>query len=283
MDLYKLHQDSKLDYKIISSELFFKNKEENKVDISVIIPVRGRVQFQKPVLDHLFKSIQKPKGIGYTISVTYVEHSTLPTYLWKTPSGYIWIPCEENDRFNKCLCFNIGVLSGPKADYYLFHDSDLVCPENFFDEILNNISQAMQVFKGKRVLYANENLTQKFLSGSIYDNTLNDKNPDITIGVPGAPGGSIFVERDLFFKVGGYDAEYFTGYSIEDQFFFNKLSFFTEVKSLNTVDVIHLNHGTSHAKTENAQMEILKTFNSFSHKDKEDFFRFRSGLFKELL
>lgn len=277
MDLYKLYQDNKINMEALSKELYFKNKVEDKMDISVIIPVRGRLEFQKPVVDHLLLASDNS---AVKISITYVEHSRVSEYLQHTPVSYIWVPCNEDSKFNKCLCFNIGVLYGPKADYYLFYDADLICRYDFFDQIIANLSDAIQTFKGRRVLYANEALTGKIKQGAMFDEFLNDKHPDVTIGVPGAPGGSIFVSRDLFFKIGGYDAEFFHGYSIEDQFFFNKLLCFSNVESLHEVDLIHLNHGSEHAKTPDFHMDILKYWSTISDTEKMDFIKFKSNELK---
>jgi predicted glycosyltransferase involved in capsule biosynthesis len=276
-DLINLHEKNKIDYLSLSKELYFKNRITEKQDISVIIPVRGRTEFLKPVSYHLNQAIKKS---GLKISLTYIEHSVLSEYLHPVQDSFIWVPCNKDSKFNKCLCFNMGFMYGPPADYYLFYDSDLICREDFFEQVVLNISDVVQTFKGKRVLYANEALTNKLVKHDVYyDQFLNDKHSDITIGQPGAPGGSILVSRDLFLKVGGYDDAFFHGYSIEDQFFYNKLLLFTEVKSIQSVDLVHLFHGNSHAKTENFHMEILNSFNAFNQVDKVEFVSFLSKRF----
>lgn len=253
MDLYKILEDNKTDYKALSANLHFKNKYDTapeKVDISIIVPVRGRLEFMDSVSNHLQEAIDDLRMNGIFVSLTYVEHSFISEYLGPIKTNFIWIPCAQESEFNKCLCFNMGFLHGPKADYYLFYDSDLVCKVDFLEHLILNLDEAVQTFKGRRVLYADSELTKKIThQGVMYDEFLNDKHPQISIGVPGAPGGSIMVSRDLFLKVGGYDSEMFYGYSIEDQFFFNKLMCFHTVKSLESVDLVHLYHGESHART----------------------------------
>lgn len=278
MDLYKLYQDNKIDTQSLSKELYFKNKVEDKMDISVIIPVRGRLEFQEAVYSHLKKASEVS---GINISITYIEHSHISEYLQPTRGSYIWVPCNKDSAFNKCLCFNIGALYGPMADYYLFYDADLICREDFFEQIISDLSDAIQTFKSRRVLYANESLTGKIKQGAMFDQYLNDKHPDISIGIPGAPGGSIFVSRDLFFKVGGYDAEFFYGYSIEDQFFYNKLECFQKVKSLDKVDLIHLNHPVIQVNTPDFQMDILRKWITMTEQERLDFVKFKSNTLNE--
>ncbi len=43
--------------------------------------------------------------------------------------------------------------------------------------------------------------------------------------------------------MGGYDPELFEGHNVEDQFFFDKLSLFEQVRTLENVELLHLHHG----------------------------------------
>ncbi len=280
IDLLDIFEKNKINYKQIQSELYYKNVErEIKADLSVIIPVRDRLEFVEPVYRHLVRAM---KASDLSVSITYVEHSILSQHLRNSPEGYIWIPCNTDSKFNKCLCFNIGVLNGPDADNYLFLDSDLLVPEDFFTQIKNNLKPAMQTFQGRRVLYASEKLTIKFRAGAFSDPTTLGTHPDILIGQPGAPGGAILTSKELFFKVGGYDAEFFHGYSIEDQFFFDKLSLYNRVESLIGVELVHLFHGIHHAKTEDYHMKCLKSFQEMSEGDKKAFVEIKAEYFNSL-
>lgn len=279
IDLLDIFSTNKLNYEEIFKELYFKKPSKDKFDISVIIPVRGRLEFVEPVYRHLIRAI---KASPLKISVTYVEHSIIAEHLRNSPESYIWVPCNTDSKFNKCLCFNIGVLKGNEADNYLFFDSDLLVPEDFFLQLQENISPAIQTFAGRRVLYANDKLTVKFLAGSFSDAGTNMNHPDITVGQAGAPGGAIFISKSLFYRVGGYDAEFFHGYSIEDQFFYNKVLIYEAFKSLPEVELIHLNHGNTHARTEDFHMNILHTFDGMSFGDRKAFVEVKAEYFRQL-
>lgn len=284
IDLLDIFEKNKINYSEIKKELYFKNPTDKKFDISIIVPVRDRLQFTEPLMRHFNRAIE---NTVFSISITYVEHSVLPAHLRSCPVSYIWIPCNPDSRFNKCLCFNIGFISGPRADYYIFHDSDLLPQENFFGliekQLLSN-TPSFQTFQGRRVLYADTTLTQKVLQGkAMLDATITGVHPNITIGQPGAPGGSILTTREMFLKVGGYDPEYFTGYSVEDQFFYDKLSVFSKVQSLEHSELLHLNHGDSHARTEDFCMRVLHAFQGMSFNEKKAFIDLKSEYFKTLL
>ncbi len=278
-DLLDIFSSNKINYEDLFKELYFKNASKEHFDISVIIPVRGRIEFIEPVYRHLVRAI---KASPLKICVTYVEHSVLSEYLRPVPESYIWVPCNTDSKFNKCLCFNIGVLKGNDADNYLFFDSDLLVPEDFFLKIEENLCPAMQPFNGRRVLYANEKLSTKFLAGSFTDSSTLMNHPDITIGQAGAPGGAILVSKKVFYQVGGYDAEFFHGYSVEDQFFYNKVMLYDSFKSLSQVELIHLNHGGAHCKTEDFHMSLLHTFDGLGFEDRKAFVEVKSDYFKSI-
>lgn len=292
MNLFSLFDQHKINYEAHKRDLYYKNispqlfVSDSSIpafyDISVIIPVRGRLDFQAPVYNHLKEAASKS---NLNIAITFVEHAHLPEHLRSCQAGYIWVPCEKDSRFNKCLAFNIGFLYGPKAAYYLFFDGDLLCDNNFFKDLWNIAwNNPIQTFKGRRVVYADETLTKSFVSGGNIFNSIHVVSClNITTGVPGAPGGSLFVSRDQFLQVGGYDAEFFTEYSIEDQFFFDKLSLFNSVKSLDTVELLHLYHGNSHAKTKDFDMNIFKTWRALSGEEKKRLVEMKSVHFKSFV
>lgn len=272
MNLFDIFEQRKVDYSIYEKELYFKNKaDELTYDISVIIPVRGRIHFMTPVFHHLWNSYMQSNG--KLINITYVEYSILPEYLRKCPTSYIWIPCNPGDKFNKCICFNVGFLYGPKAKKYLFYDSDLLCYHDFFEKLPMD-NESYQTFKGRRVIYANSNLTTKFLQGVNLDESVTETHPDITIGKPGAPGGSILTTRENFILAGGYDAEFFSEYSVEDQVFFDKLSILGEVKSLD-FNLVHLFHGDDHAKTKKEDMDLFEIWKKMPQNEREQLMELR--------
>jgi hypothetical protein len=279
MDLIELFNSRKIDYSKFN--LFTKNVYlSESYDLTVIIPVRGRVHFQDSVLLHFHKAAAKA---GKRVAVTFVEYSKVPEFDKRDDCSYIHIPCEETDEFNKCLCMNIGFLYGPKSSYYLFHDSDLICGENFFVSIFADLYPAMQCFKEKRVIYASEYLTEKIIKREEPVGILDENHPNVQVGDKGAPGGSILLSTDFFEFVGGYDPEYFSGYSVEDQFFYDKVSLLCRIKSLERENLIHLNHGTDHAVTKDSDFEIYHTWRDLSEDNKINLIRLKRNYLRQFL
>ena len=61
-------------------------------------------------------------------------------------------------------------------------------------------------------------------------------------------GGSIFVEWELFYDIGGYDSSLFFGYAPEDKMFWSKLEVFSKIEScINpSIEMFHMNHKPTH-------------------------------------
>jgi len=223
-----------------------KNKKPyKKFDISVIIPVRGRIDFVDISLSHLKSAIEKT---NLKINITIVEHSTNREYYEICKSygiGYYWINSLEN-KFNKCLSHNIGALLNKNSKYFLFHDLDCLVYDNFFLNLMENKeskkSECLQTFFNRRVLYLNEQQTRNILNKEININDINLE--EVKEGDYGAPGGSIFVNKELFFNVGGYDPELFYGWSPEDIFFWNKVETLEKIHSVDNPknELLHLHH-----------------------------------------
>jgi hypothetical protein len=224
LEEYRKHQ---VNYEALKSKCYLKSVDNfENVNLSVIIPVRSRTYFN-PVLTRSLQAAAAELQ-DFKISITFVEHSdNMEHEPFCETTNYIHIPAQ-GQTFNKCLAFNAGFLFGNKANFYMFHDLDIVVDNNFFVDLLFNLqrvkNKALQTFRQRRVLYCNEDLTQRILDGQVSVNQLHLKYPGIhEPDARRAPGGSILVSRDQFIRAGGYDPELFYGYSIEDQFFYDKL------------------------------------------------------------
>lgn len=219
-----------------------------QTDVAIIVAVRDRLDFHLPLVKH-FKDANKE---GLTVSITFVEHSMQPDHKdLAQMSGVNYIHIKTDDVFNKCLAFNTGFLYSNKAKNYLFHDIDCMPKSNFWHAIFlnrqNNTARALQAFTKKRVLYCNEYLSNNIVSGAIKVDHLTNHSPDV-LELPrhqwAAPGGSIYCTREHFIDVGGYDTEYFTGYSPEDGFFYDKLLITGGIVSCDNppIELFHLHH-----------------------------------------
>lgn len=240
---------------------------KRKYDISFIIPVRGRKEFLPTMFDAFIKARDNSK---LDVCITIVEHSHERVhfdYCVDNEINYIFIPCEDGELFNKCLAMNCGALWSHDSEFLLFHDLDCIMQSDFFDNIMLNLEEketdALQTFADRRVLYCNKILTQKIINGGYDYDSLRLNN--ITVTLPqflGAPGGSILIKRDAFYKVGGYDHTLFQANSPEDSFFWRK------VATLSSIDVcdnprnelFHLNHPiTYHSNPRIGEMKDYDT------------------------
>ena len=245
----KLYSQRRIDYNRLKDTCFFKLNKTEAVDVSVIIPVRSRSNFNEPLVKHLKQAMAFFPGKTY--SITFVEYSVNMEHEQYCTGDVNYINVPFGGYFNKCLAFNVGALFSNKAKYFLFHDLDIIMKKDFFKNIFANLEKnptALQPFRLRRVLYCSEALSKNVISGGISIDALHTKYHGITEpNLPEqmrAPGGSIFVSKEQFVEAGGYDPELFFGYSIEDQFFYDKLNLTGGIRSCNDpgIEVFHLWH-----------------------------------------
>ena len=238
------------DFKKIKDEnIFIKYDNEDFFDICVIIPVRGRSNFLNPLI-YYFKKAERKTNLK--VSYFVVEHSEFPEHskvCKKNKINYFWIKSDKSEMFNKCLAMNVGAVYSNKSNYLIFHDLDCLVQSDFFINLYKNLEnkkcKSIQNFFGRRVLYLNDVLTSKSISLDLDLDVLDEKTNGVSLpAFFGAPGGSITVDRNLFFEVGGYDEEFFLGNSPEDAFFWEKICVFTnfEISDEPKINIFHMNH-----------------------------------------
>lgn len=260
----------------------------SEADVSVVVPVRGRVEFHQPLADHVRRAFE---GSGKTYCLTFVEHSNEQAHRAAAESsGSNYVHIHTDGPFNKCLAFNLGFIWS-NASHYLFHDLDCMMQSNFVHSLFENLklsgNSALQSFSNRRVLYCNEQLTADVISGRVLVDSLH-------VGRPGvheparhqwrAPGGSIFCSREQFISVGGFDPEYFFGYSIEDGFFYNKLEVTCGIASCQNpqIELFHLHHPPLHSSNPHLAEHhgIYELWMSLSEQEKLHLMRIKSNHLK---
>lgn len=287
IDIIDKTSSNKFNYKLIRSiSLFFIKDNNKKYDINFIVPVRGRKEFLKPLIECFNEA---KDSINKNIAFTIVEQDTKANCLKfcnDNKINYIYIHSKENEVFNKCLCYNIGVLYSVDSEYLILHDLDILFNKKFFVDIYKTLMKTkckvLQTYTKKRVLFCNKKITEKIVKKEVDINKLSEKNEDITPAKPGSTGGSILVEKDLFFEVGGYDPEYFYGYSYEDMFFWEKLSALTEIKFADKpkIEVFHLHHERQKfcEKKFAEDSLIVKNFRNLKEEEKKQFLIFKNDI-----
>ena len=279
-NIKEIYENRKINYSSIKSLCDFNIINSNDVDVSVIIPVKGRENFNLPLINHLLAAMDEFKEKTY--SITFVEHSDVSTHkeICKGKTNHIWIKKTPNEFFNKCLAMNVGALFSNKAKYYLFHDIDLLVKKNFFYDLFANLNKfseetALQTFGGRKVVVMNNNLTNRILSGSTHIDSVIPGSSESPYSNPGAPGGSIFIKSNSFYKIGGFDAEFFHSYSHEDAFFYHKAEVIIGIRGCNDplIDSFHMDHPRTNGADNpdiGIQKKIYMTFINMNHREKED-------------
>lgn len=295
-DLIKYIKAKKIDYnKVKEDSVIIIQNPKSSYDINFLITARGRTDFAQPMYDSFKAAAEKsPLNITYTV----VEHSENPEhskFCKKNKLNYIWIKSVPGELFNKCLSYNMGVFFGHKSKYCLFHDIDCLVQSHFFINLFDNIShkqcRVIQCFTGRRVLYINEQFTPKVISGEFPVDKLSLDMPEVDFPrmggqvMIGAPGGSIMVERDLFFEVGGYDAELFLANSPEDAFFWVKIDTIDKmhVSDDPNIELYHMYHPPTWMNNPHvSEMQIINnTFKELSVEDKKEIINLKAEIIKE--
>lgn len=295
-DIIKHIKAKEIDYKKIKEDniVIIQNPEEI-YDINFLITARGRREFSEPMYKSFLAAAEKSL---LNITYTVVEHSEIPEhskFCKKNKLNYIWVKSEPGELFNKCLSYNMGVFFGPKSKYCLFHDIDCLVRTDFFLNLFDNIShkrcRAIQCFTGRRVLYINQQFTSKVISGEFPIDDLSIDMPEVDYPrmggkiMIGAPGGSILVERDLFFEVGGYDAELFLANSPEDAFFWEKVDTIDKMHTSDEPDIelYHMFHPPTWMNNPfvNEMQAINNIFKNLSVDDKKEVINLKAGMIKK--
>lgn len=289
--LKELIVNNKIDYQEVfenSISITYNNKEF--FDVSVIIPVRNRENFLEPLYKSFIDAVDKS---GLKVDFTVVEHSENPQhskFCKKNKINYFWIKSNPDELFNKCLAHNIGAIYSSKSKHLLFHDIDCLVQSDFFVRLLENIenkkARAIQNFTERRVLYLNQELTNRVIAGEFNVDDLSLKLDEVNLPVFfGAPGGSITIERDLFFEIGGYDPELFLANSPEDAFFWEKVDSVDKmhISDEPNIELYHMHHTPTWMNNPRIkEMEdINNKFKSLHIDEKKEVINFKSNLISD--
>lgn len=283
--------DNKIDYQFIKSNAIVNLLNEEDFDVNIIIGCRGRKNFSIPLIESFENAIKNVPN--KKITITFVDHNTFPEHmkLVKGRANYIWTEGNVSDQYSRSFAYNFGVKFGNKAKFYLLHDLDILVKDNFFVELFENLGEqkCIQPYGGRRVLYMSENLTKKVIEKEVDFNLLNQESSDVSLpmfnGQPalGSKGGSIFIEKELFEEVGGFDPELFWGYAAEDQFFWGKVNNVSQVGFADNplIDMFHMWHSPSY--TTNPLLHSMEgdwiIFKNLSTEEKREIVKLKKELY----
>lgn len=265
--IIEIYDRNKINYDSIKEKCEFNFIDSDSVDISIIIPVKGRENFNIPLVKHLKNAMRFFNDKTY--SITFVEHSEESTHkdLCRNEANHIWIKKNNNEFFNKCLAMNVGAIFSNKAKYYLFHDIDILVSNSFFSDLFDNLLKAkensvLQSFAGRKVVMMNNEVTSMLLNDIIKIDDVNPGDISSPYSTPGAPGGSIFINRDTFIRLGGFDPEFFHSYSCEDAFFYHKAEIISGIQGCDNpvIEAYHMDHPRTNGR-DNPDMHFQSTIN----------------------
>jgi hypothetical protein len=237
----------------------------------IIIPCFRRRENLIAVLKR-FQMIAPPRE-GYRPQILLVEHSHLQEIEYIANDfncEYVWFDQKEgpNDdsplgQFNKALCYDKAFLFSSPAEWYLFHDNDVLVPNDFWSRLDANIQRTGTKFLQPYTHRSLLNLYPHFADVIREDPALVDQGVHPGMYAPinaGAPGGSLYIHRDRYIDVGGHDPNLCWGYGPEDRLFYNKLQLFEPISFADdpAIEMIHLWH--PNAAVNNHFLDVMNWF-----------------------
>lgn len=260
----------------------------------IVIPTYGRGYNLECVIRR-FKMIELPEE-GYYPPIMIVEHSPsaeFEDYCQKENIEYLWFfldprePTTPIGQFNKALCYDKAYLFGEKAEWYLFHDNDVLVPHKFWSLLDSNCKRAntkfIQPYTHRCLLGLKEDIAPSFRADlTLVDKPIDPK--DYNEIMEGAPGGSLYIHRDRYYEAGGHDPNYCWGWGPEDALFFYKVKLFEPIAYADEppIEMVHLYHPSAASNSIfHSSMELLVR-GYFMRQSKEDlrpYFESKQALF----
>lgn len=272
--------------------------EKTLPDRKIIIPCFQRKENLQTVLKR-FAMIQMPKE-GYRPPILIVEHSPFPelqSIAEAHECEYLWIfldpriPFTPLGQFNKALCYDKAFLYGTPAQWYLFHDNDVIVPKDFWDKLDGNVRRANTQFIQPYTHRSLLNLKPSVAEILREDIRIADGPLDPAMYydiVPGAPGGSLYLSRERYLEAGGHDPQICWGYGPEDALFYHKLELLEPIAFADDppIEMLHLWHPP--AAIHNPLRREMDFFVKVVFKEKRDeekraYMKYKQEVLKNLL
>ena len=299
--LYTLYEEYK-DTACVKTEHSMKRYifEKKLPQRKIVIPCFKRQENLLPVLQR-FQMIDLPKE-GYRPQVLLVEHSPFPELqriAEQFQCEYIWffldprIPELPVGQFNKALCYDKAFLYGTPAEWYLFHDNDILVPKQFWSMLDANIERAktqfLQPYTHRCLLNLKQVVADMFRQNlALADEPLDDSMYAPIKGIQGAPGGSLYLSRQRYLEAGGHDPQFCWGYGPEDALFYQKVELLEPIAFADDppIEMIHLWHPPAQSTNIfRVEMDVFvkHIFFSKSQEEKRTYMKHKEELLKNLL
>ena len=150
------------------------------------------------------------------------------------------IKINTNNLYNRGLGFNIGVNNTSKP-YTLLIDNDCILDPKYLSVVIKNIYELKSLIPYNICVDLTQSESEYLIRTGIQTGgkSRGQKNSCV--------GGALFVSRDSFLKVGGYEEMY--GWGCEDQIMFHKLKTLVDIaRPVGNVPMFHLYHPSASTK-----------------------------------
>jgi len=203
--------------------------------VSFIIGQRGINRL--PHLLITLKSIAGQRNISQECIV--VEQTASPEIKEFLPSWvrYVHTQLPHPDMpYNRSWAFNVGARMA-KGKLLVLHDNDMFVPQDYASQLIERYNEGYEVINLKRfIFYLNESHSKSIFSSGIIK---TDAPPQFVVQNLEA-GGSLAVNRDAYFSIGGFDEE-FIGWGGEDNEFWERAQTLS-VWPYGYLPIVHLWH-----------------------------------------
>jgi hypothetical protein len=188
---------------------------QGNVEVSYIIGHRGIARL--PQLLATLRSLFAQRDVSCEYIV--VEQDHLPNIRDSLPAGvtHIWIKPPALDMpYSRAWSFNVGARAA-KGKILVLHDSDICAPTRYAAELVKLHRLGYRAMRLHRfIFFLNEGSSSAFMA-----NLYGQRRFVIEAIMQNSQGGTIALERDAYFEIGGYD-ESFVGWGGEDNEFFQR-------------------------------------------------------------
>jgi hypothetical protein len=255
-DIFNISKNNKINWDKLYNESINNLISNENVDVNVIIGFRNRNEFIEPLIksfEDAFNFYNENSENKKKFILTFVEHDLESYNMKNIPNtcNYLWSKGNVINQYSRSFSYNYGFKYSNNSKYYLFHDLDILIKKDFFIRIFKNLgdNKCLQSYGNRHIWYMSKKITDEFLNKKLNLDLIDKNNPEITApDIKGSMGGSIFIEKNLYNDIGGFDPELFWGYAAEDQMFWHKVLTIEKIiySDNPVIDLFHMWHPPTH-------------------------------------
>lgn len=226
-------------------------KPADAPQVSFVIGHRGT-----PRLPHLLatlRTIAAQRDIA--VECIVVEQSGEPEAAASLPSWVRYLHTKPHDYampYSRSWALNAGARLA-RGTLLVFHDNDMLVPENYASELWRRFEEGYEVINLKRfIFYLDEAETRRYFERAALNPRANSESVVQNLEA----GGSVAVCRDAFFALGGFD-ETFVGWGGEDNEFWER-ALTRKAWPYGYLPVVHLWHAAQPWKMDPANPNLFR-------------------------